>query len=382
MLFSLKMKKAFRMIRRDDRGGLYYIVNTQTNERRSLGTTDKAQAKRLLDAENQARDSASLNMQLGVVYLRNADPNLTTRTWQLAMDELISHGKETSQHRTKRAVDSKAFDLIRNKPLVTTTSEDLKAVLKKGGSATNNYLRRLHNLALGNGWISFPIIAPKLWEKPAKSAKRGITLEEHEKIIAAEANEERRNYYQMLWEIGAAQTDCALLTAENIDWNRRVLSYQRKKTGEWSHLGIGPALETLLQKLPSKGYLFPRIATLKDKDRSAEFCRRRRLLELSKDISLHSYRYAWAERAYVAGYAERFAQAALGHKSRAVHYAYARHATVVCPPLDLMEKNIIPLSSAADQAGAKNTSPAPEETKQSRKDNTATEGGALRMAVA
>ena len=43
---------------------------------------------------------------------------------------------------------------------------------------------------------------------------------------------------------------------------------------------------------------------------------------------MHSYRYAWAERAKTAGYPERFAQEALGHNSKAVHRAYARKAKV------------------------------------------------------
>ena len=123
------------------------------------------------------------------------------------MNELGSHGKESSQERCKRELKSKAFDIIRNKIIIETTGEDLRAVLKRGGAATNNYLRRLHNLALGNGWIHWNIIPPKQWEKPVKTPKRGITTEEHNRIIAAEQNEERRHYYQMLWLIGAAQTD-------------------------------------------------------------------------------------------------------------------------------------------------------------------------------
>jgi hypothetical protein len=59
---------------------------------------------------------------------------------------------------------SKAFDLIRNKPIVETTAEDLKIVLKRGGSAANHYLRRLHNLVLGNGWVNSPIIPAKQWD--------------------------------------------------------------------------------------------------------------------------------------------------------------------------------------------------------------------------
>jgi len=43
-------------------------------------------------------------------------------------------------------------------------------------------------------------------------------------------------------------------------------------------------------------------------------------------VTLHSYRYAWAERAKTAGYPEHFAQEALGHNSKAVHRAYAKRA--------------------------------------------------------
>jgi integrase len=40
-------------------------------------------------------------------------------------------------------------------------------------------------------------------------------------------------------------------------------------------------------------------------------------------VTLHSYRYAWAERAKTCAMPERFAQEALGHNSKAVHRAYA-----------------------------------------------------------
>jgi integrase len=53
---------------------------------------------------------------------------------------------------------------------------------------------------------------------------------------------------------------------------------------------------------------------------------------------LHSYRYAWAERAKEAGYPERFAQEALGHNSKAVHRAYARNAQVILPSLKSFAK--------------------------------------------
>jgi hypothetical protein len=172
------MKSAFRMFKRN---GVYYVQDNATNAQTSLRTTDKAEAKRLLEARNQTRQPAALNLELGRVYLKAADPRIADRTWQAAMDELSTHGKESSQSRCKREMASKPFDFIRGKPMIETTAEDLIIVLKRGGSATNNYLRRVHNLALGNGWIFGPIIPQRQWGKPPKRPKRGITYEEHSK---------------------------------------------------------------------------------------------------------------------------------------------------------------------------------------------------------
>jgi len=221
--------------------------------------------------------------------------------------------KARSQKRCRRELESKAFNPIRNKVIIETTGEDLDAVLKRGGSAANNYLRRLHNLAVKRQWIFNPIIPPGDWPKPeGRGKRRGITFEEHSKIVAAERNEERRNYYELLWLVGAAQTDASLLTSQNVNWQTRILSYKRQKTGEWAFLRIGSSLESLLKRLPAQGSLFPKIATLSANDRAAEFSRRCRGLGI-EGVSLHSYRYAWAERAYQAGYQERYAKAALGH---------------------------------------------------------------------
>jgi integrase len=72
-------------------------------------------------------------------------------------------------------------------------------------------------------------------------------------------------------------------------------------------------------------------------DRSTEFHQRCVGLGI-KGVTLHSYRYAWAERALKCGFPERFAQQALGHNSKAVHRAYAKHAEVTVPSLDDWEK--------------------------------------------
>ena len=63
------------------------------------------------------------------------------------------------------------------------------------------------------------------------------------------------------------------------------------------------------------------------KDRANEFRQRCHGLRII-GVTLHSYRYAWAERVRKHGFPQRFAQGALGHNSKAVHAAYAKRAEV------------------------------------------------------
>jgi integrase len=163
--------------------------------------------------------------------------------------------------------------------------------------------------------------------------KRAITWDEHCSITACERNQERRLYYEVLWETGASQSDAAHLSSRNVDWTGQTLVYHRLKTGQQASLGMGARLQGILHQLPAEGPFFPTLVKWDCVRRSIEFIRRRRIAEV-EGVSLHSYRYAWAERAFAAGYPERFAQAALGHASRAVHWAYARKAKVCCPALE------------------------------------------------
>jgi integrase len=216
----------------------------------------------------------------------------------------------------------------------------LLALVAEGTRSTSYYLKRLHNFAVGYGWLPGPIIANRVWPAIKWNERRAITAEEHEKIVAAETNDERRRFYQMLWLIGASQTDAANLTAEQVNWTGKVLRYQRTKLKEnapAAYVGIGPKLEALLKELPPVGPLFPKVATTPQKDRSTKFAKRCALLGI-KGVSLHSYRYAWAERAFAAGMPERFAMAVLGHSSTAVHRGYARKAHVIAPTLESFEK--------------------------------------------
>jgi integrase len=340
------MKQRFYLFKR---GEVYYLQDGLTGKQHSLQTRNRTEAERLWHARNEATASPGLNRALARVYLSANDSKMLTRTWQDVIDEFCSRGQPQTQAFRKRKAGQQAFALIRRKPLVETTAEDVLALVKTAGVMGSACFRSMHNLAIGLGWLPGPILSPKLWPTNQVQIKRGITWDEHSKILAAEMNPERRLYYDMLWETGTSQSDAATLHAENIDWTNRLLHYRRMKTGTSACLAIGPRLEGILRALPAKGPLFPSLGVTTVNARSAEFWRRCKLLGL-RGISLHSYRYAWAERAKVAGYPERFAQEALGHNSKAVHRAYARRAQATIPSLEeyqnqRAEKKIIALPS-------------------------------------
>ena len=143
--------------------------------------------------------------------------------------------------------------------------------------------------------------------------------------------------YQLCWHLGGSQGDIACLKGEDVDWQNNTVSFFRKKTGVPVLVHLGSEALNLLKDLPSEGPLFPYLSTVRAGDRATEFGQRCRQLGIT-GVTLHSYRYAWAERAKTAGMPERFAMENLGHNSKAVHRAYAKRALVKIPSLEEYEK--------------------------------------------
>ena len=184
------MSDRYRLVRRGNR---FYAVDRQTCCRESLGTDDRSTAKKLLAARNETARCANLNLAIGRTYLSAHDPALIGRKWSQVMEEFCQRGKEHTHKRRLRAMKSGPFLRLRDKKLVETTADQVREVLRMGGSSTNHFLRCLHNLALGLGWLPAPIIPAKLWPAPQRKERRGITQAEHETIIRSEGNEERRH---------------------------------------------------------------------------------------------------------------------------------------------------------------------------------------------
>ncbi len=293
------MKQVFGLIRRP--WGVYYLKNKTTGEQTSLKTKDKPEAQRILQAHNESESQPHFNLSLARVYLNGADPKLATRTWQEVMENIVAKKEDETRRRWDVAIKDKNFDCIRDLPVAETRPEHFDRALADGKVSTNVYLRRIHNHALGMDWLLKSVIPRLQWPKVKFKEKRAITIEEHQAIVAREQNNERKAFYMLAWHIGASQTDIALLEAKNIDWEDSVISFARKKTGSIALMRFDHEMAAVLRTLPNDGPLFPYLRTVRAGDRATEFKQRCEGLGI-KGVSLHSYRYAWAERAKKAGY--------------------------------------------------------------------------------
>jgi integrase len=317
--------------------GVYYYQDNTTGQQETLKTRDKDEAFRLVAAKNENEDAPAFSRHLARVYWKAGDPAGATRTWQHVMDEIPKLKKGQTQHRWLTAIKDKALDSIRNMVILETQPEHFLKVLEGSGVSTNVYLRRIHNFALDMNWLPWPVLAKKVWPAVEFKEKRAITLAEHLAIVARENNPERKAFYKLAWYLGASQSDLAFLNAEDVDWERNVISYCRMKTGTPAIMRLDEDMKEILRDLPGEGPLFPYMRSVRAGDRATEF--KQRCVGLGiKGISLHSYRYAWAERAKAAGYPERYAQVNIGHNSRAMTRAYSRNAPVEMPALSEYEK--------------------------------------------
>lgn len=226
---SEAMQPQFGLIKRP--WGVYYLKNKTTGDQTSLKTRDRHEAEHLLQAHNESESQPHFNLALARVYINGADPKLATRTWQEVMEHIVSKKTDETRRRWEMAIKDANFDCIRNLPVAETRPEHFDRALADGKVSTNVYLRRIHNHALGMEWLLKSVIPRLQWPKPVFKPKRAITAEEHGRIIeaetvAAERNQvsrnsdrphydERSDFYELLWHIGAAQSDAAYLLFEN-----------------------------------------------------------------------------------------------------------------------------------------------------------------------
>lgn len=291
----MPMKNRFRLIRRGERNQ-FYCVDSETGQRHSLKTSDRDAAEQIVLAKNQALRQPALNLQIAKAYLAGTDNGVSTRTWLNAIESLTSTKHDANKERWQRVVKDPAMAALLPQIIIETKGEALLRAMQAGTVSTNVFLRRLHNFCVDMNWLPWPLIPKRQWPAVKFKEKRAITLEEHQKIIAAEVNPERKLLYQICWHLGASQGDIASLKGEDVDWTNNTISFTRKKTGVPVIVHLGAEALNLFKDLPAEGMLFPYLSSVRAGDRATEFRSRCRQLGI-KGVTLHSYRYAWAERA-------------------------------------------------------------------------------------
>jgi hypothetical protein len=196
------MKECYRLFLR--RKSVYYAFDNTTRSFESLETKDRAEATRLLVALNEAGKQPGMNLILARVYLRHSDPMVSQRTWQHVLGEIIKTKSGPTQYRWQSAAKDKASDRIRDQLLIETHAEHFLEVLNKGTVSTNAFLRKMHNFALDMNWLPASVIPKRQWPVIRYKDKRAITFEEHQRIIVAEVNLERKVFYRLCWQLGGS----------------------------------------------------------------------------------------------------------------------------------------------------------------------------------
>jgi hypothetical protein len=141
---------------------VFYYEDKSTGKQLSLRTKDEVEAKILLNAKNESFRQPILNLQIAKAYLIGSDNGIATRTWQNAIEALITTKQGTNQHRLQTAAKVKAFELLLTRIIIETNGDLLLKVMQTSTVSTNVYLRRLHNLCVDMNWLPWPLI-PGAW---------------------------------------------------------------------------------------------------------------------------------------------------------------------------------------------------------------------------
>lgn len=166
------MKNKYRMFR-SGKSGYYYWQDNDTGKQGTLGTPDKGEAQRLVNARNESCNTpaTAINLQIARAYLNAADPGLITRTWQEVMEALVALKRGTNRMRWDRAIEDRSFERLRALPLIETRSDHFLKVLEDGKVSSNVYLRRIHNFALAMDWLLKPVIPQRSWDSASPTTR-------------------------------------------------------------------------------------------------------------------------------------------------------------------------------------------------------------------
>lgn len=140
------MQNHFAMFRR---GKVFYCEDRISGQQTSLRTRNEEEARKLIQARNEAGTTPQMNLALAKAYLAAIDPKLVLRTWADLFVRFCNRTNPVTRMRHERVVKTKAMLFLRDKKLIETTADHLLPAMSIGASSTIAFLQTLHNDALG-----------------------------------------------------------------------------------------------------------------------------------------------------------------------------------------------------------------------------------------
>jgi len=376
---NIKIKRPYKLWKRGDREGVYYIKPKNGGPWKSTGSKDKDKAIEWADAKCNSGDNenAMHHKKVAEAHLMKCNPEWVTNTWDIIAKRKISgprckvggQKKSGTIESQTSAWNNNCWNGLRHKRCIDTTPRDFELATQDAGPYLIAMGKQIHNYAVGHGLIPYPIMGKEMWPiREGGKMSRTVTEEDHLKIINLIQDEtlnsfnqyvkhnpsttrkqwrdEWENWLWFLWWTGASSKDAANMKAENIKWKEGVIEYNRAKWVKPEkhapvRVGIskGGKLEALLKKLPKKGLLFPLLQTVRS-------CNRSRNLALWADwvgvekVTPHGYRFAFAERAKEMGMSAEDRMTTLGHKEFLQTSHYDQEAQVIPASIETIEDGL------------------------------------------
>ena len=127
------MKNRFTLFRRNK---VYYFEDREAKVQKSLGTKNLDEARKIVQAKNDAVHQPMMNLVMAKTFLAAQDPKMILRTWTDVFDRFVDRANEVTAIRHERVVRTKAMQFLEPKRLIETTADDLLAAIKLGPNST------------------------------------------------------------------------------------------------------------------------------------------------------------------------------------------------------------------------------------------------------
>ena len=112
------------------RGAVFYSEDQTTGQQKSLRTRDEAEARRIVQAKNDAVALPQMNLVMAKTYLSAQNPKMITRTWADVLERFCDRSNANTQMRHERVVRTKPMQFLKCKRLSALLKTDKPRIPK------------------------------------------------------------------------------------------------------------------------------------------------------------------------------------------------------------------------------------------------------------